>query len=101
MNYLKAFVLLNIILFVNSCGAVKESFVNQKKNSSDEFLVEKKSPLVMPPNFNELPTPTDEKESSLSVNKIKDLVSSEDAEVKVSDEANQNFENSVLKKIKK
>jgi len=101
MNYLKAFVLLNIILFVNSCGAVKESFVNQKKNSNDEFLVEKKSPLVMPPNFNELPTPTDEKESSLSVNKIKDLVSSEDTEVKVSDEANQNFENSVLKKIKK
>ena len=101
MNYLKAFVLLNIILFVNSCGAVKESFVNQKKNSNDEFLVEKKSPLVMPPNFNELPTPTDEKESSLSVNKIKDLVSSEDIELKVSDEANQNFENSVLKKIKK
>ena len=101
MKYLKAFVLLNIILFVYSCGTVKESFVNQKKNSSDEFLVEKKSPLVMPPNFNELPTPTDEKESSLSVNKIKDLVSSEDTEVKVSDEANQNFENSVLKKIKK
>ena len=101
MNYLKAFVLLNIILFVNSCGAVKESFVNQKKNSSDEFLVEKKSPLVMPPNFNELPTPTNDKQSSLSVNKIKDLVSSEDIELEVSDEANQNFENSVLKKIKK
>ncbi len=101
MKYLKAFVLLNIILFVYSCGTVKESFSNQKKNSSDEFLVEKKSPLVMPPNFNELPTPTDDKQSSLSVNKIKDLVSSEDIELKVSDEANQNFENSVLKKIKK
>ena len=101
MKYLKAFVLLNIILFVYSCGTVKESFSNQKKNSSDEFLVEKKSPLVMPPNFNELPTPTDDKQSSLSVNKIKDLVSSEDIELEVSDEANQNFENSVLKKIKK
>ena len=100
MKYLKAFVLLNIILFVYSCGTVKESFSNQKKNSSDEFLVEKKSPLVMPPNFNELPTPTDDKQSSLSVNKIKDLVSSEDIELEVSDEANQNFENSVLKKIK-
>ena len=100
MKYLKAFVLLNIILFVYSCGTVKESFSNQKKNSSDEFLVEKKSPLVMPPNFNELPTPTNEKQSNSSVNKIKDLVSSEDTEVKVSDEANENFENSVLKKIK-
>ncbi len=100
MKYLKVFVLLNIILFVYSCGTVKESFSNQKKNSSDEFLVEKKSPLVMPPNFNELPTPTNEKQSNSSVNKIKDLVSSEDTEVKVSDEANENFENSVLKKIK-
>ena len=100
MKYLKVFVLLNIILFVYSCGTVKEGFSNQKKNSSDEFLVEKKSPLVMPPNFNELPTPTNEKQSNSSVNKIKDLVSSEDTEVKVSDEANENFENSVLKKIK-
>ena len=100
MKYLKAFVLLNIILFVYSCGTVKESFVNQKKNSSDEFLVEKKSPLVMPPNFNELPTPTNEKQLGSSVNKIKNLVSSEDTKAKVSDELNQNFENSVLKKIK-
>ncbi len=100
MKYLKAFVLLNIILFVYSCGTVKESFSNQKKNSSDEFLVEKKSPLVMPPNFNELPTPTNEKQSDSSVNKIKDLVSSEDTKVKASDKANENFENSVLKKIK-
>ena len=100
MKYLKAFVLLNIILLVHSCGTVKESFSNQKKNSSDEFLVEKKSPLVMPPNFNELPNPTDEKQSDFSVNKIKDLVSNEDTEVKISDEANQNFEDSLLKKIK-
>ena len=100
MKYLKTFILLNIILFVHSCGTVKESFSNQKKNSSDEFLVEKKSPLVMPPNFNELPNPTDEKQSDFSVNKIKDLVSNEDTEVKISDEANQNFEDSVLKKIK-
>ena len=31
---------------------------NKKKNGSDEFLVEKKSPLVMPPNYDELPIPT-------------------------------------------
>ena len=30
-----------------------------KKNESDEFLVEKKSPLVMPPNYEELPRPKD------------------------------------------
>ena len=29
----------------------------KKKNNSDEFLVEKKSPLVLPPEFSDLPTP--------------------------------------------
>ena len=29
----------------------------KKKANSDEFLVKKKNPLVLPPNFNELPTP--------------------------------------------
>ena len=45
------------ILALNSCGTLREVFSSQKKNSIDEFLVEKKSPLVMPPDFNELPLP--------------------------------------------
>ena len=59
MKYLKLFGVLNLLLLLLSCGLVKEGFQNPKKKSSDEFLVEKKSPLVMPPNFNELPTPKD------------------------------------------
>ena len=35
------------ILALNSCGTIKEGFSSQKKNSIDEFLVEKKSPLVI------------------------------------------------------
>ena len=46
-----------------SCGTIKEGFTNQKKNSTDEFLVEKKSPLIMPPSYGELPVPSDEKTS--------------------------------------
>ena len=57
MKNLKIFIFLNIILIISSCGTIKEGFTNQKKNNSDEFLVEKKSPLIMPPNFNELPVP--------------------------------------------
>ena len=32
----------------------------KKKSSSDEFLVEKKSPLVLPPNYGELPLPNED-----------------------------------------
>ena len=37
--------ILIIILFLSSCGTLKEGFVNSKKENSDEFLVEKKMPL--------------------------------------------------------
>ena len=29
------------LIFLQSCGTVREGFSSQKKNSSDEFLVEK------------------------------------------------------------
>tara|TARA_X000001036_G_C20014027_1_gene535728 strand:+ start:281 stop:526 length:246 start_codon:yes stop_codon:yes gene_type:complete len=79
---------------------LKEGFTNQKKNNSDEFLVEKKSPLVMPPDYNELPIPNEEKTEN--TNEIKSLISkSKNNEIKENlDEKNLSFENSILKKIK-
>ena len=57
------FILGIILIVLSGCNTLKEGFTNPKKNSSDEFLVEKKSPLVMPPEFNELPIP-DQKDSN-------------------------------------
>ena len=57
MRYLKILIILSSSLFLFSCGGLKEGFTNQKKNNSDEFLVEKKAPLVMPPDYKELPKP--------------------------------------------
>ena len=54
-------IIFNIIfLSVSSCGTIKEGFSSQKKNSNDEFLIEKKSPLLMPPSYGELPIPNSE-----------------------------------------
>ena len=61
-----------IVLFFNSCSTVQDAFDPQRKNSSEEFLVEKKSPLSMPPNFNELPVPQDTKNNNKDY--IKDLI---------------------------
>ena len=58
MKNFKVVVLFILILTtLNSCGTVKEAFSSQKKNSTDEFLVEKKNPLKLPPDFDELPIP--------------------------------------------
>ena len=103
MIIFRKFVLLNIILFLSSCGTIKEGFKNQKKNSTDEFLVEKKLPLNMPPNYKELPIPNFGKEDSKKENKIKKMIN---AEKKTSinseniENNNKNFENSLLEKIK-
>ena len=53
----KILVIITLCLFITGCNSVKEAFDPQRKNSSEEFLVEKKSPLSMPPEFDELPIP--------------------------------------------
>ena len=104
MKYFKILIFFQLILFVYSCSSIKEGFTNQKKSSSDEFLVEKKSPLVMPPDYNDLPVPSQNNESiNANENKIKDLVKKNDienGEMNNSEDVNLDIEQSVLKKIK-
>ena len=106
MKNLKIIILSNLFLFLLSCGTVKEGFSNQKKNNSDEFLVEKKAPLVMPPDYEELPKPKKNQETSLSkenTNNIKSLLINEDNIDSNSekDQLNKKLEESLLDKIKK
>ena len=45
-------------VFLYSCQAATEALQGKKRSDqSDEFLVEKKNPLAMPPDFDKLPTP--------------------------------------------
>ena len=106
MSYLKVILFLVLLIFISSCGNVKKAFTNQKKNSSDEFLVEKKSPLVMPPDYSELPLPVNNDNNNKTKDKkIKSLISSdqdkENSIINDNIDEGQNFENSILKKIKK
>ena len=104
MKLYRLFLLLNIILFLASCGSVKEGFSSQKKNNSDEFLVEKKSPLIMPPDYNELPVPKEENSvKETDENEIKSLISKtkNDEIVENVEEKDKTFEELLLKKIKK
>ena len=97
---LKFFILLNLIILIfTSCGTVREGFTNQKKNSSDEFLVEKKSPLVMPPNYDDLPKPDSENNQIQLNNNIKGLISKEQKNV-VENIKSESLEGSILEKIK-
>ena len=55
---MKNFISLLLVFFIlTACQSAKDAFTLKKKSSGDEFLVEKKSPLVLPPNYGELPIP--------------------------------------------
>ena len=95
-----------IPLFLNSCGTVAEGLAGSKKKGSDEFLVEKKSPLVLPPSFGELPEPGKEPEENIISDKkdtseIEDIINqsySTNTSEK-SDDTKNSIEQSIIKKI--
>ena len=89
-------------ILISSCSSVQKALDPQNKNTSDEFLVEKKSPLSMPPSFEELPTPSNEKiDKESQINNIESLISEKNNnEISVFDESNKDFEQSILDKIK-
>ena len=105
MSHLRIIILLPLILLLHSCGTVKDGFSNQKKNSNDEFLVEKKSPLVMPPDYDQLPVPNaDVKNSQNDQNGVKNLIinnGDDKSNSSNSNNSNKNFEESLLEKIKR
>ena len=102
MKNLSLIILFCLISALYSCGTIKEGFTNQKKKSSDEFLVEKKSPLIMPPEYDDLPIPKQNGEEILEEDsKIKDLVSYNETKINNTEDSNKNFEEMLLKKIKK
>ncbi len=95
-----------IILFLNSCGTVAEGLGGSKKKGSDEFLVEKKSPLVLPPSFGELPEPGKEPEQNIISDKkdtsdIEDIINqnSSISTTEKSDDIKNSIEESIIKKI--
>tara|TARA_B100001063_G_scaffold207040_1_gene202715 strand:+ start:96 stop:416 length:321 start_codon:yes stop_codon:yes gene_type:complete len=103
INNIKFSLLIIVSTFLLSgCSSVQKAFDPQNKNTSEEFLVEKKSPLSMPPSFEELPTPSNEiidKESQ--INNIESLISEKNNnETLESTESDKDFEQSILDKIK-
>ena len=68
----------------------------QKKSSADEFLVKKKDPLILPPDYENLPTP-DEAPILLEENLIFENTLEDDG--KADSPESKSAESSILKKI--
>ena len=105
INKLKILFLIVIYgLLSSSCSTVQKAFDPERKNSSDEFLIEKKSPLSMPSDFEKLPLPqnkqTDDQNQS---DDIETLITNSDLdnnENKSIDNGSKELEESIIDKIK-
>jgi len=94
-----------ILLFLNSCGTIAEGLGASKKKGSEEFLVEKKAPLVLPPSFGELPEPGKEPGENIILDKedtsnIEDIIN-QSSSVNTSENniTKNSIEESIIKKI--
>ena len=90
-------------LICGSCSSVQKAFDPERKNSSDEFLIEKKSPLSMPPDFEKLPLPqnkqTDDQNQSDDIETL--ITNSQlDNKNKSIDNSSKELEESIIDKIK-
>ena len=97
--YKKIIYILSIVLFVTSCESmseVKRGLTGEKRLSTDEFLIKKKDPLIMPPNYKNLPSPEDRATATEEISTFKKTLGSsiEDTSSKSS-----SAEQSILKQI--
>ena len=74
----KKFLLLPILFFLISCGGGWKDFesavTGEKKKTTDEYLIKKKDPLILPPDYKELPLPETKKRQENS-NRIESILS--------------------------
>ena len=93
-----------MLLAVTSCQSVKNALSGAKQENSDEFLVQKKNPLVLPPDFTDLPEPIEESPEVVEVQieeDIEKLLGMEKNKKETKNISNSDsIESFVLKKIK-
>ena len=94
---------ITFFLFI-SCASLDDAgkvLRNEKIKTTDEFLVEKRDPLVFPPDFDKIPEPgTKEKIQTSEEERIKKILKANEQK-NVSNSNSSSVEDSILNKIRK
>jgi len=103
----KIIYLSSILFLITACAdtwsSVKRGLTGQKQNSTDEFLVEKKDPLILPPNFEDLPVPSDSaiEEEETKISSFEETLSTTTDDGSDEGSSSSTTEESILNKIRK
>ena len=92
-----------ILIGMSSCQGLKDGLEgNKKSKSSEEFLINKKSPLVMPPDYSKLPLPENNSNQNEKVQDfdLKKVLEKNSNNQKSKTQTNKSFQKSIIEKIK-
>ena len=94
-------IILTVSLFLFSCGGFK---LKKKADSGEEFLIEKKDPLILPPDFSKLPKPKEQPETideDVNIESIFDKERNSSEEDNNQNSSKSNIKKSISDKIQK
>ena len=93
-----------LIAFLHSCGGASDAakvLKNEKITNTDEFLVKKRDPLRLPPEYSTLPEPNSKNKSKKTdTNKINKILKLPDQSTSTG-VGSSSVEESIIKKIRK
>ena len=92
--------ILIIIFFVTSCQSLKtakKTLTGEKQFTTDEFMVKKKNPLILPPDYENLPTPDEEAAAKEEISNFEKTLG---ASIEDNSSESSSAEESILKKIR-
>ena len=102
-------IIIIIFFLITACASswedVKKGLGGEKRTSTDEFLVRKKEPLVMPPKWKNLPEPggvmnsDDEVREATDIEELIKLGKNKESSTNY-EQGNGSLEESILKRIK-
>jgi len=103
----KNLIIIIALIFVYSCTGAKEALQGKKRSEqSDEFLVEKKNPLELPPDFGDLPVPLEQGEeenvqanNEQDIKNILEINTNEENSQETNNQSSQSLEKLILEKI--
>ena len=93
-----------ILLILSSCGSlsdVSKVLRNEKAKTTDEFLVKKREPLTLPPDYKELPEPGTIKQNKKQENDNIKKIFKIEKEKSTNNKSTKSVEKSILDKITK
>ncbi len=101
---MKNFFIINLLFIIlYSCGGLEDAgkvLRNEKTKNTDEFLVKKKDPLILPPDYDKIPTPDSKIKNLDDKTKLKNILKAPKEEIIKSTDKSKSLEKKILEKIR-